>query len=179
MLFGLLILVAGPAFALCLGCSNSTENASARPETIDVEPGAFGKIADFTFTRTTGDRVEFELAAKSAVYFEQGNKADFEKADITFFAKDRSKVNMTCDGGTVRTDTKDIEAKGNVVIRSSRGFTATTDSLSYNANEHRVFTDAPVTVQGETFVLVGEGFSMSLEDQTMELTQSVKATFTR
>ena len=72
------------ACEVCLGCSDSSDKTSAKPETIDVEPGAFGKIADFTFTRTTGDRVEFELEAKSAIYFDQDSKADFEKAQSIF-----------------------------------------------------------------------------------------------
>lgn len=145
----------------------------------EVREGAFGKITGFTYTRSVGGEKEFTVKAESAVYFEDENRADFVKANVAFFSKEGRNVVLTTDGGTLSTDSNDIIANGNVVIRSSDGYTAKTDKLFYNAKTELIHTKDPVVVQGDRFSMSGRGLEMNIKDQKLELKNDVRGILVR
>jgi LPS export ABC transporter protein LptC len=168
--------IAALAIAGVVSCSKADKSAPTAPASDKVEDGAFGKIADFTYMRTVEGRKEFELKAAAAIYFEKGQRADLEKANITFFAEDGGRVDVSADKGTLWTDTMNVEAAGHIVIRSSLGYRAYAEKLAYKADARLIHTDAPVLLVDDKMTLTGNGLRMALESQKLELLDSVKAT---
>lgn len=165
----------------CLGCNNSPPQpvAPSLPNETPEPESPFGRIDGFTYTRTVEGIKEFDITAKTAAYFEQGQRAEFTMAHIIFFAKDGQRLEMTAQSGVFWTDSKNIEASGSVEIRSSRGYRAMTDKLLYDADKKEIHTDSKVTVVSNEMSLEGIGMRLSVTDQTLELKKSVKATAMR
>lgn len=175
----LMIVVLLPAtfFASC-GKKAQPERAEV-PVIEALDKDALGKMTDFRYTRTVEGRKEFEVKAHSAVYFDNGKKAEFEKASIAFYSKDGTHLVLTADRGTVMTDSKDIEASGNVIIESDEGYRVGTDKLSYKDAEKLIYTDEPILLASEKISVSGVGLRLFIEDQKLEILQSVMASAAR
>ena len=133
------------------------------------------RIQDFIFTEVGQKNTKWEVRAKTAQYQKKINLAVFEHVQITLTTKEGKVFVMTGDEGRMQTETKDVELKGHVVGTSDTGDRFLTDYLFYNDTQKKVYTDAPVTMDGKKMKIQGVGLSIYIDKGELLLASHVKA----
>jgi LPS export ABC transporter protein LptC len=127
-------------------------------------------------TATKDGIKEWSLEAASAEYVESSNEALLQDISVTFFTQDARKIFLTADRGTLQTVSSDMEVRGNVVL-INQDFRLETQSLHYAHNQHRIFSQEPVTLTGESIRLVGDSMTHDLKTNQTMLEGHVEGTF--
>jgi LPS export ABC transporter protein LptC len=94
----------------------------------------------------------------------------------TFFLKDGGQVQLTSRYGVLLTDTKDMEASKDVVVRSGP-YELKTERLFYNHENRSISADAPIVVKGNGVKMTGETMLFSLKTERAVLRGAVEAVF--
>jgi len=89
---------------------------------------------------------EWELTAKSASLLKDQDQAILEEVTVFFFAKEKKKIELTSDSGTLNTKTHDMTFSGNVVVTYVTAVFKT-DKLHYDKKEHIIRSDARVRLE--------------------------------
>ena len=89
---------------------------------------------------------EWELTAKSASLLKDEDKAILDEVTVFFFAKEKKKIELTSDAGTLNTKTHDMSFSGNVVVTYATALMKT-DKLHYDKKEHIIRSDARVRLE--------------------------------
>jgi len=140
------------------------------PETKDISLNRIHHVA-------TRDGVkEWILDAESAEYDKGANKTIFTNLAATFFLKDGTDIQLTSRHGVLLTDTKDMEASKDVVVRSGP-YELKTERLFYDHERRSISTDVPIVVKGEGVKVTGESMHFSLNTQRAVLRGAVEAVF--
>jgi len=69
---------------------------------------------------------------------------------------------------------KEIEVRGNVVITSSDGYRVTTDSLRYEEEKQRIFTEDPIRMEGKGVQVRGVGIVVDLTTKKLFILRKVQ-----
>ncbi len=133
------------------------------------------RISDFVFTEVGQDDIRWEVKAKSAQYQKKQNLALFDQVQIKLTTKEGKVFIMTGDKGEMMTDKKDVEIKGHVVITSDTGDKFSTDYLRYSDAQKKIYTDAPVVMEGNRMKIQGVGLSIFMNKGELTLSSGVKA----
>ena len=80
---------------------------------------------------------------------------------------------MTAASGTVRTDSNDIRMSGGVVVKD-QDYVLKTETLSYDNQERRFFTDVPVAMSGAGFELTADSASLDMKTRRAVLNGNVR-----
>lgn len=139
------------------------------PDNVDLQ------IKDFVFTEVGEADSQWEVKAKTAIYYKKQNLALFDQVQIKLTMSDGKIYLMTADKGQMLTDKKDLEIKGNVVITSATGDKFSTDYLNFNDAEKKFYTDAPVTMENERMKIKGVGLTLFINKGQLNLSSMVKA----
>ena len=143
---------------------------SISPESKDVSLNRIHHVA-------TRDGVkEWILDAESAEYDKAENKTIFTHVAATFFLKDGGHIQLTSRYGVLLTDTKDMEASKDVVVRSG-AYELKTQRLFYNHESRSISTDGPIVVKGNGVKVSGESMLFSLNTERAVLRGAVEAVF--
>lgn len=124
---------------------------------------------------------EWELWSKQATSLKAKELLRLDEPKSIFYADSGTTFTVTGTRGMVRVKTKDMNVEGDVIMRSSNGYTFRTDSLEYNSNERMLATEAPVVVTGPRekgksgLRLTGFGMRSSVTAGTMEVLNQVVA----
>jgi len=108
---------------------------------------SIGKIHQ---TSTKNGVKEFSLDAASAYYTASKKTVVLKDLSVTFFLKNKQEVYLTANKGILKTDSKDIEITGNVIVKneSSRLFTnsyqLTADRMSLDLNTNKTVFEGRV-----------------------------------
>jgi LPS export ABC transporter protein LptC len=125
---------------------------------------------------TKNGAMEWCLNAKSAQYFNDRKQADFNEPSVTFFLNADEAVHMTAAKGTVLTESNDIRAKGNVVVRNG-SYELQTESLLYN-NQNRTFSSAdPVKIKSTEGDIFADKAAYDLETGKATFTGNIRGIF--
>jgi len=133
------------------------------------------RIQDFVYTEVGQENIKWEVKAKTAQYQKKLNLALFDHVQIKLTTQEGKVFYMTGDEGRMRTDTKDVEIKGHVVVTSDTGDKFTTDHLNYSDSQKKIYTDAPVTMEGRKMKIQGVGLSILMDKGELLLSSEVKA----
>ena len=166
----ILVLVAAVIFAVVQSIGEKKANIlKILPNEADV------RISDFVFTEVGQDDIRWEVKAKSAQYQKKQNLALFDQVQIKLTTKEGKVFIMTGDKGEMLTDKKDVEIKGHVVITSDTGDKFSTDYLRYSDVQKKIYTDAPVVMEGNRMKIQGVGLSIFMNKGELILSSGVKA----
>lgn len=125
---------------------------------------------------TKNGMMEWCLNAKSAQYFNDRKQADFSEPAVTFFIDADEAVHMTAAKGTVLTESNDIRARGNVVVRNG-SYELQTESLLYN-NQDRTFSSAdPVKIKSTEGDIFADRAAYDLETGKATFTGNIRGIF--
>lgn len=140
---------------------------------IDDQVDLYIKDVHYTEVGDSGNRLE--INADSAAFLKKENEARFERVRMKLILPDGKTYELSADRGKLRTDRKDVEIEGNVVILSSRGDRFTTNRLFYSDGEKKIHTKDDVTLTNPRFVVQGRGMTLLLKTEHVTLSGPVKA----
>jgi len=147
----------------------------------DIPVSSFKKDAPLALDRirqtaTKNGIKEWSLEAGSAYFKDKSNRAFLRDLSVTFFLKDGRRVDVTADEGVLATDTRDIEARGNVVVTSG-SHRLNTEKIFYDHRQRLISSKTPVRIWGEAFYLNADSMSFDLDTSRAALNGNVKGIF--
>jgi len=117
-------------------------------------------IDNFTLTETDGANVAWKLKAERADVYEYANEAKVFGVHVDFYEEGEYSSTLTAREGTVDLLRHSMTARGNVVLVSRRdGAVLKTEELSWDADGHRIFSEAYCTLERGRSVIRGQGFT--------------------
>ncbi|MGE0086958.1 MAG: LPS export ABC transporter periplasmic protein LptC [Desulfococcaceae bacterium] len=120
----------------------------------------------------------WKLNADSVYYMNEGNQAVFENPFLIFFLKDNRQASLKAGRGTLKTDSNDLEMKGNVLMESDI-WTLETGELKYRHDKKLFFSDVPVKIRENSrdMELSADSATLDLDAGKAVFKGNVKGTF--
>lgn len=165
---GLAILSAGIYWA-----GKTKEERPQGLKIIDDKVDLYIKDVHYTEVGESGNRLE--INADSATFLKKENQARFDRVRMKLIQPDGKVYELTADRGNVKTDLKDVELEGNIVIISNRGDRFTTDRLKYSDGEKTIYTEDAVTLQNPRYEVTGKGMILLMKSEHVAIARDVKA----
>ena len=117
------------------------------------------EVQDFALTETNSGTVEWKLYAQKAEMYDVKNTITATGVRVNFFDdKGKQSSQLTSREGEINQVTRDMTARGNVVILNSDGTRMSTQSLTFLNREQKIVSDELVRVEQKGNVLQGVGF---------------------
>ncbi len=114
---------------------------------------------DFVFTGTREGVVEWKLYARRAEIYEVRNTTIARSLRVDFFDDEgRMTSQLTAREGELNTLTRDMVARGNVVLQNTSGERMSTQSMRFLHSDQKIVSDELVRVERGGDVLTGVGF---------------------
>jgi len=117
------------------------------------------EVEDFAITETDAGAVEWKLYAQQAAIFDVRNTITAHGVRVDFYdAKGKQSSQLTAREGEINQLSRDMTARGNVVLQNSDGARMTTQSLRFLNRSQKIVSDELVRVEQKGNVLTGVGF---------------------
>ena len=144
----------------------------------DVKISSFKEDADLSIgrvqqTATKNGIKEWSLAAGSAHYSDKNKQAFLKDLAVTFFLKNGQEVKVTADEGILKTESSDIEASGNVVVKNAK-YRLDTENIVYHHQQRLIFAKTPVNIWSEEINLKADSLTFDLNTNRAALKGNVK-----
>jgi LPS export ABC transporter protein LptC len=131
---------------------------------------------DFTLTESDAGRKNWTLRAVYAAMYNREHTVDAKTVTIDFFDKDGALYStLTADRGEIDQNTNDLEARGNVHVKTKNGVAMETDSLRFFNRTGKIVSDGFVRVTRQGDVLTGFGFESDATLEHFRLRREVRA----
>jgi LPS export ABC transporter protein LptC len=144
----------------------------ALPEDVDL---ALKKV---DYTETRGDEKLWTLSADSVDHVSGQQETLVENVRMVFFSKGEfGDITLTACKGHWFMQEGRIDLQGDVVAKSSNGFSLYTQRLTYMKEDDLIFTDLPVRLVNREMELTGTGLRLPVKDQSLELLSNVQGKF--
>ncbi len=169
----LALLLFGVGLAVLAGCSSGKKvsGSSLQGELPDSE------VEDFTITETDSGRAQWTLFAKDAATFQSRDLVKARTVRILFFDEKGVKSSeLVAREGELFQRTRDMVARGNVVLQTVEGWRMSTEEMRFLNSSHRIMSDLLVRVEKEGSVLEGVGFESDPNLEHFEFRHQVRAT---
>jgi len=124
-------------------------------------------------TSTKNGVVEWSLDANSASYNEDKKEAVFEDLSVVFFTKDNLKIHLTADKGILKTESSNIEIRGNITVKNE-DYVLKTGKINYDNEKRIIFSKVPVEISGKSLNLVAGSMTIDLNTNKAELSGKVE-----
>ena len=144
---------------------------SSRGEMPDQE------VTDFVLTETDAGRPQWTLYAKWAATYTARNVVVARDVRVDFYDEEGARSSeLTAREGEIQQLTRDMTARGNVVLTTTEGTRMTTEELHFGNREQLITSDRRVRVEREGDALEGVGFSSDPDLKRFEFRSRVNAT---
>lgn len=166
------LLIVAPVLAGC-GRQRAVGPSSGGGELPDQE------VSDFAISETDRGRPQWKLYARYAATYTARNVVVARAVRVDFFDEQaRHSSTLTAREGELNQRTRNMTARGNVVLQTTEGTRLSTEELRFLNRENRIVVpdDRLVRVQREKDVLTGYGFESDPDLRRYEFKRSVKAT---
>lgn len=104
---------------------------------------------------------EWILDARSAHVVDESKQLMLEDVTVVYFAKNGKEIKLTANRGMLKTETKDIEVSGQVVLTYD-DYVLKTDKMNYDQERQILFSSTPVTITGDTVALTADSMKYDL-----------------
>jgi LPS export ABC transporter protein LptC len=104
---------------------------------------------------------EWILDARSAHVIDESKQLMLEDVTVVYFIKNGKEVRLTASRGILKTETKDIEVTGRVVLTYS-DYTLETEQMNYDHGHKMLFSSTPVKIIGNTMSLTANSMKYDL-----------------
>lgn len=167
---GFLVLAAAGSWWLVLNRDAVPKQAlRIMAENVDLQ------VQNVTYTDVGSSGEKWEVKADSARYMRGEKIALFDRVAVKLILADGQTFHLTGDQGRLKTDLKDMDITGNVVILSDRGDRFTTERLWYVHAEKKIFTTDPVFMENDRLKVRGVGLTLRLDSRDLKLSSRVQA----
>lgn len=134
------------------------------------------EVTDFTISETDLGRVEWKLYAGYAATYSARNVVLVRKVRIDFYDdKGQKSSELQAREGEMNQMTRDMTARGNVVIQTTSGVRMQTESARFLNKSQKIVTDDFVRVERGDDVLTGYGFESDPGLEHFQFKRKVKA----
>jgi LPS export ABC transporter protein LptC len=116
---------------------------------------------------------QWRLSAKTGHVIDARKEAILDDLSVVYFLKDGGKIYLSATHGVLKTDTKNMEARGKVVVRNKR-FRLETEHLSYNHKTRKLFARSPVKIFSQKVIFTSKTMAIDLNSQLASLKGNVK-----
>src|SRR3989339_2267399 len=147
------------------GCSESGKKAALTDKSREVVT-----MRGFHMVQTELGIKKYEIDAAEASINPKAKIIRFFNVTTKYYDKDKEVANLKSETGVVRTDTNDIDVKGNVVLTTMDGSRLETSSLTWYSVKNKLQTNEYVkVVKGDnTMEGVGMESDLMLENITLK-----------
>jgi LPS export ABC transporter protein LptC len=157
------------------GCGDSRESRQAST-TVDPGRQPDQRISDFALTETEGGRKLWVLRAEQAKVFDSSNEVNLDTLVVDFYDEEQAHVStLTSDHGVIERATRDMQAFGQVRIRTDEGLRLEADEVRWVQKEGRILSDSRVRFTRGENVLTGVGFESDPSLKDIEIRRAVEA----
>lgn len=168
------LVVAGLALALSLGGCGGGKKLSATGVSGELPDS---EVQDFTVTETDSGRAQWTLFSKQAATYIARDLVTARTVRIVFFGEDGKKSSeLVAREGELYQRSRDMVARGNVVLQTVEGWRMSTEELHFLNSRHRIVSDKLVRVEKQGSVLEGVGFESDPNLEHFEFRHQVRAT---
>ena len=137
------------------------------------------EVSDFAVTETDEGRPLWKLYARYAATYSARNQVIASSVRVDFFDRTgrRSSV-LTAREGDLNQRTRNMTARGSVVIKTTEGTRLSTEELRFLNRENRIVVpvERPVRVERKDGVLTGYGFESDPDLTHYEFKRAVRVT---
>lgn len=135
------------------------------------------EVTDFVLTETDAGHPQWTLYAKWAATYTARNVVVARDIRVDFFDERGARSSeLTARDGEIQQATRDMTARGNVVLRTTEGTRMTTEELHFGNREQLITSDRLVRVERQGDTLEGVGFSSDPNLKHFEFRSRVNAT---
>ena len=175
--FGLIysLFVAIFCCALCAGMSGCEKKSGAKTEkAIGETPDQ--EVGDFSLTESMEGTKKWTLWAEWAAIYNEKAQVDAKNVRIDFFEEDGTKFSeLKADSGILNQRTNDMEARGDVLVKTEDGITLETQSLSWLNFPQKIVSEDYVKITQGRDVLTGFGLVSDPSLNEFEIKRNVQA----
>lgn len=135
------------------------------------------EVTDFVLTETDAGHPQWTLYAKWAATYTARNVVIARDIRVDFFDEKGARTSeLTAREGEIQQATRDMIARGNVVLMTTEGTRMTTEEMRFQNREQLITSERLVRVEREGDVLSGVGFSSDPNLRHFEFRSRVNAT---
>jgi LPS export ABC transporter protein LptC len=160
------------ALAMLAGCGrqHAIGPAGTTGELPDQE------VRDFVLTETDQGNPEWKLYARYAAMYDARNLIVARGVRVDFFGEQGEKTSeLTAREGEIDQRSRDMTARGNVVLQATEGTRMSTDEMRFLNARQKMVSDQLVRVERAGDVLTGYGFESDPDLKHYEFKRRVKA----
>jgi len=134
------------------------------------------EVRDFALTETDQGNPEWKLYARYAAMYDARNVIVARSVRVDFYDEQGRKTSeLTAREGEINQLTRDMIARGNVVMQTTEGTRMSTEKLRFLNRTQKVVSDQLVRVEHDGNVLTGVGFESDPELKHYEFKSRVQA----
>ncbi|OGF45434.1 MAG: LPS export ABC transporter periplasmic protein LptC [Candidatus Firestonebacteria bacterium RIFOXYA2_FULL_40_8] len=147
------------------GCGDSGKKASLTDKSREVVT-----MRGFHMVQTELGIKKYEIDAAEASINPKAKIIRFFNVTTKYYDKEKEVANMKSDTGFIRTDTNDMDVKGNVLMTTMDGSRLETSSLTWNNKKGKLLTNEYVKVIKGGNIMEGVGMEsdLMLENVTLK-----------
>jgi LPS export ABC transporter protein LptC len=135
------------------------------------------EVSDFVLTETDGGQIQWKMFARSAAIYSARNIVIARGVRVDFFdEKAQRSSELTAQEGEIHQMSRDMVARGNVVLQTAEGTRMSTQQLRFLNRQQRILSDQFVRVERAGDVLTGYGFESDPNLRHFEFKRRVQAT---
>lgn len=135
------------------------------------------EVTDFVLTETDAGHPQWTLYAKWAATYTARNVVVARDIRVDFFDEQGARSSeLTAREGEIQQATRDMTARGDVVLRTTQGTRMTTEELHFGNREQLITSDKLVRVEDKGNTLEGVGFSSDPDLKRFEFRSRINAT---
>lgn len=127
-------------------------------------------------TATRGGITEWSLDADSARYLDESKQLLLENLAVEFFMDDGSRMLLTADRGTLKTDTNDIAVRENVRVTKA-DMALFTEALDYDHRKRVLTSQSEVRITSGSSQITAKTFRYDLNTRQAVLDGDVRGVF--
>lgn len=145
------------------------EILEALPSDVDLS------LRQINYTETEEGRPRWTLVADSASHSVEESVTRIENIHMTFYDEEMGDVTLTADSGEMLSDSRNVTVRGNVEVKTPRGYALYTDELRYLEAQRLIRTGKPVRLVSEQMEVTGAGMVLDVQKRTLTLLSDVEA----
>ncbi|MCX5800530.1 MAG: LPS export ABC transporter periplasmic protein LptC [Candidatus Eisenbacteria bacterium] len=169
------LLIAVFCCAICVSVAGCEKHSSSSPEKTPAETPD-QEVGNFSLTESLEGTKKWTLWAEWAAIYNEKAKVHARNVRIDFFEEDGTKFSeLKADSGIIDQKTNDMEARGNVFVKTEDGITLETQSLSWLNLAQKILSDDFVKITQGRDVLTGFGLVSDPSLNEFEIKKNVQA----